>query len=1043
MKSKISILSGIWLLPVACVAASSALMVTRPSAGFFTVEDVTENAVSESVPEKKVSASGKTVNLLQFKALNKLSNPPDSTGPGDTAKGDLKYPIKDKKPHEPSGPGGNIDLKDPQEKNRVVKFNSETGRYEIYKKTAGGLIKTDDLSREQFLKQTSEEEKSEYFKQRSRSQAGNVSGGGGGNKPKLIKIPDIGDKLFRGGIIDIQPSGSAELTFGGNFNTVRNPQFSARQQKTGQFDFDQKIQLNVNGKIGNALNLNIKYDTDATFDFENQTKLNWVGKEDQSLKKVELGNVSLPLNGSLISSSNSLFGIKTAWQFGRLGMTVIATQNKGQRTETEVSGGSQITEFSIQADNYDANRHFFLSQFFRNQFNSSLTNLPVVTTGIKVTRIEVWVTNRSGDFNNTRDILSLMDLGEADPNNPAVNDPTVLNPAADNNANRLYGNLTSPPNESRFRSSATVIDALNSSSGFPNLQQGLDYDLLTYGKQLFEGTDFTFNTNLGYVSLNSSLNNDEMLCVAYEYTDLSDNKNHKVGEFATDVQNSGTGSSVLMLKMLKGTTIRTRLPIWNLMMKNIYSLGSYNINPADLKLNVIYQDDPSGADLNYLPVKDLPGVEEGTPLLRLLNLDRINRQGENKPDGVYDAIETLTIQSSQGRVIFPVLEPFGDRIRQIFGNTGNNPILANKYAFDALYDSTKLLAGQDAFHNKFVLRGSYKGTSSSDISLNALNVPQGSVIVTANGNRLTEGTDYTVDYSAGRVTITNQGILQSGAVIRVSAESNSLFNIQQKTLLGARFDYKVNNNLLLGGTVLHMYERALTPKTNIGEEPLLNTVVGGDVSYTKKSPFLTRLVDRLPFIETKEASLFTFTGEYAQIFPGKAKSFGKQRGVSYIDDFEGAETNFDLRQPSNWKLASLPQKQPDLFPEWNIGLTNKMPWNDYRGKIAWYSADQTFLRDDNFTPANIKGNSNMRSDHYMRQILVKDVFPNKQLQQGSPTILPTLDMAYFPKERGMYNYNGNTSDLNSNGTFVNPSRNWGGIMRRIETNDFEAANIDY
>lgn len=960
-------------------------------------------------------------------------SPADTTkkSGSDSSENNLKYPIKDNVTNDKPGFKNNLDFNDPSVQT-VVEYNPITQMYEEYKMVAGRKKLQRTMTRDEYMDESAKAERKRYYEQRAKSNAGE-SGYNNKSRPTLFPTPPILDKLTGGGLIDIQPSGSAELTFGGIFNTVRNPQYSARQQKTGQFDFDQKIQLNVNGKIGNALNLGIKYDTDATFDFDNQTKLNWVGKEDQMIKAVELGNVSLPLNGSLIQAGQSLFGIKLAVQTGKLKTTVIATQNKGQRTETTVNGGAQITNFNIQAHNYDQNRHYFLSQFFMNQFDEAMSTLPLLSSGVMINRVEVWVTNRSGNYENTRDVLTLMDLGEYRPYNNSLNNGTNV-PFANNHANHLYDDLINNPLSDDLRQSKTCLDNMNQQ--FSNLVQGLDYELLTYARQLNE-SEFTVNQRLGYISLNTALNNDEMLAVAFEYT--YNGQVYKVGEFASEVASTREDSKVLFLKMLKNNIIRTRLPMWDLMMKNIYSLGSFNINTSDLVFNVIYNDDPSGADLNYMPVNEYPALSGGNPLIRVLNMDRINRQSESKPDGVFDALEDLTFISKNGRVIFPVREPFGNFLRAKFNG---DSLVANKYVFDALYDSTKWLAEQDVAHNKFFLKGSYKGSSSNEISLNALNVPQGSVVVTANGTRLTENVDYIVDYSAGKVTIINQGILQSGAVIKVSAESNSMFNIQQKTLLGARFDYTANKKLMLGGTILHMYERALTPKTNIGDEPLLNTIIGFDASYSSSSLLLTKLVDRLPFIETKAESRLTANGEYARIFPGMARGQNKTRGVSYLDDFEGAETTFDLRLVSSWKLASLPQNQPLLFPEWNSLISDKRSWGYYRAKLAWYNIDPTFYRKDRYTPEHIANDVDMQSNHFMREISVNEVFPNKSIPQGAPNILPTLDLAFYPKERGQYNYNA-TNDFDQNGYFKNPVQTWGGIMRRIESNDFEAANIDY
>jgi len=968
---------------------------------------------------------------------NSLIAPPDSTN-GDSSKPNLQYPISSNRPDYKN----NIDLDPPPNIKEEVKFNPETRRYDVYKKIGDKSVFTGkSYSLTEYLALTEKEERTDYYQDRSKADD-NVGGFGkrGSNKPNLLNAPAALDKLFGAGVIDIQYSGMAEMNIGGSWNTVRNPQLPTAQQKPpGQLVFVPKMQMNVRGSIGKYINMGINYNTEATFDFENQTKLSWQGKEDDIIKGIEVGNVSLPLNGSLIRGGNSLFGIKTSLQFGRLSTSIIFTQSKGQTTETEVSGGAQVSKFNIQADNYDQNRHYFLAQEFRNNYDAALQTLPVVSSSFFINYIEVWVTNTQGNVNNSRDIITFMDLGENQPNNTNLTIPGAgTNPSNGNNSIVSLIN-----NETGVRNASSAVDVM--STKYPYLQQGLDWDYLSNARLLTE-SEFTVHPTLGYISLSSALNNTEILAVSYQYT--NNGRTYKVGEFSRDFgSDTGTGANskpaVLFTKMLKGTTIRTRLPMWDLMMKNIYSLNSYNLNLQDFKLNVIYADDPSGADLNYLPVDNVPNVS-GLPLITVLNLDRLNRQQEAKPDGVFDMFEGVTLNQQKALIIFPVVEPFGSHLKSKL----NTPALAEKYAYQALYDSTKWLAQQDVSHNKFFLRGTYTGSSSAEIMIGAFNIPKGAVTVTSNGLKLTEGTDYIVDYNIGKVTIINQGILSSGSTIKVSAENSALFNLQQKTLLGGRFDYKVSNKLILGSTIMHMYERPLTPKTNIGDEPLLNTIIGFDGAYNSESRFLTKLVDKIPFIETKEKSSFLFQGEYAKLIAHEPKSIqnnGKnsQRGISLIDDFEASETQYDLKAIQNWRFASLPQKQPDLFPEWSATASaqDRIKWNNYNARLAFYSLDPVFFRDDKNTPNHLTVDD--KSNHFARQVIIDQVFPNRNIQQGMPNIIPTLDLAFYPSERGSYNYNSNASDLKSDGTFIDPKRTWAGMMRRIETNDFEAANIAY
>ncbi|MEN8732344.1 MAG: cell surface protein SprA [Bacteroidia bacterium] len=929
----------------------------------------------------------------------------------------LRYELKDKKLGEDVR-RNLIDFRDPPNIKTEYRYDAETGNY-LEVVTVGGkpIGSPRVLTLMEYMRAKEKQDREAYY--RKKSNADNYVKGGG-LIPQLAVTPEIFDKVFGGGIIDIRPTGSAEVTFGGNYNKVENPTFPVRQQRNGQFDFEMKMQLNVTGQIGDRLKLNWNYDTEATFEFENQMKLNWGGGEDDIVKNIELGNVSLPLNGSLIQGGRNLFGAKTQLQFGKLKVAVIATQDKGETKETEVTGGAQVTNYDIQAHNYDANRHYFLSQYFAENYDNALSNLPIIISNIQVNYVEVWVTNRNNAVGNSRNVMGYLDLGERE---EEAYRPWVVNTGGgfpDNNGTNYYNDVV------KNQEFCNPSDA--------RLELGIDYECLSNARKL-NANEFVFHPTLGYISLNQALNNDEVLMVAYEYT--ANGANFKVGDLTVDNPLTTGDNAHLNLKLLKHSTIKTTLPTWDLMMKNIYSLNTYNLQREDFTMNVVYADDPSGADLNYLPVEaSEPAIRE-KQLITVLNLDKINKQQEAKPDGVFDLIDGVTIDALKGRIMFPVREPFGEFLRSKFVSEDQ----ADYYAFDSLYSTTKWNAEQDLKHNKYFIRGTFKGSSSDQIRLQCYNISQGSVRVTANGNALREGSDYTVDYTLGTVKIVNQGILNSGAAIKATCESNSLINIQQKTLVGTRLDYKHSDKLVLGGTFMHMSEQPLTNKVNIGDEPLRNSIWGVDGSYNTTSRFLTRMVDKLPFVETKEISTINFTGEFAHLIPHKAKTQG-DKGTSYIDDFEGAETPYDLKYVRSWYIASTPQGQPDLFPETSSPLNADSSYNSKRASLSWYNIDPVFQGDDNnLTPQNIRENTLERSSHWVRTVVQKEIFPDIELQQGQPQQLPTLDLAYYPKERGQYNYN--SVDLQADGTLDKPEENWGGIMRRIETNDFEATNIDY
>ncbi len=862
--------------------------------------------------------------------------------------------------------------------------------------------------------------KQDYWKQRSKSETVD-------RRSPLLKSINIGgeafDKIFGTSTINIVPQGSAELIFGLNTSKINNPNISERLRKTTTFDFQEKIQMNVTGSIGDKMKLGVNYNTEATFDFENKTKLEYNGKEDEIIKKIEAGNVSLPLTGSLITGSQSLFGLKTEMQFGKLYMTTVISQQKGESSVIEVKGGAQQEEFELPIDQYDANKHFFLAQYFRNNYESGLKSLPTINSGVTITKIEVYVTNKSSNYENTRNIVAFMDLGE----NIVHNTIPEFQPA--------NGNITLPYNERNglynavinnysAREINVVSNRLGSLSGF---YLGQDFEKVENARRLTE-REYTLNEKLGYISLNTALNSDEVLAVAFEYNYMG--KTYRVGELST----SGvTAPQALVLKLIKPTNLTPKLPIWDLMMKNVYAIGAYQVTKEDFELHVLYQDDKTGNAINYIPEKET----KGEILIRALKMDTLNSQNDPIPDGVFDYVPGITINESNGRIFFTTLEPFGRTLDNYLAGKNVAPSVRQKYTFNVLYDSTQTKARLEAERNKFKIRGRYQSSSSSEISLNAPNVPQGSVVVTAGGMKLAENIDYTVDYMLGRVKIINQGLLESGTPIKISLESNSLFNIQTKTLLGTHLDYKINDNFIIGGTVLHLSERPLTQKVNIGDEPISNTIWGLNGTYTAKSQLLTTLIDKLPLIQTKEPSSFTFEGEFAHLIPGHSKHITKS-GAAYIDDFEGSETSYEMKSYPAWSLASTPQGQNDLFRE--ASTTNDLKYGHNRAKLAWYVIDPLFLRNTSATPRHIKNNKIAKSSPFVREVQEKEIFKNVSNPSNLPSTLQILNVAYYPKERGPYNYDLN---LDQNGKLLRPEERWGGMMREVLTNDFEAANVQF
>ena len=923
----------------------------------------------------------------------------------------------------------------PKNFDKQVVFDEQTNQYILYQRIGStDIFNTRVMSFNEFMDYQLQDMMTNHWDLRRGSSYRSVQQNNG--LPKLYIGNDAFDKVFGGNTVDIRPQGSAELIFSLRVNRLDNPNYTVEQRRTTSFDFQEKIQMNVIGKIGEKLKLTTNFNTEATFNFENDMKLEYTGFEDEIIKKIEIGNVSLPLNGTLITGSQSLFGLKTQLQFGRTTITGILSQQKSSTSQVEVTGGAQTTEFDIYADEYESNKHFFLSHYFKDNYNTALEQLPFVNSPINITNIEVWVTNKTGNIDNSRNIISFLDLGETYGNiqNTSFTIPYTNTYPDNDQGNDMYERLTTQ--YSAIRDINQVNNELSSLISI-NFVGGQDYEKLERARKLNE-SEYTLHSQLGYISLNQALNNDEVLAVAFQYT--IGNETFQVGELTTNGPNA---PDALIVKLLKGTTFSPSLINWELMMKNIYALGAYQMSNNEFVLDVVYENtEESGGLTNYIP----EGAVNGQPIIKLLNLDNLNQQQDNVSDGVFDFIEGLTARTSNGRVIFPVLEPFGEDLRSNF--TDNT--IANKYVYDYLYDSTITVARKYPELNKFRLIGSYKSSSGSEISLNAMNVPEGSVTVTAGSQKLIENQHYTVDYMLGRVTIIDEGILNSGTPISISLENNAMFGIQDKTLIGFHADYEINKDFIIGGTLLKLSEAPYVNKINAGDEPISNTILGLDGIYQSESPFITRMIDKLPFLETKAKSRVIVTGEIAKLIPGHHRRIDNgDGGTSYIDDFEASKSSIDIKNVRSWYLSSIPQGQDNIFQ--NANLNNDLALGFKRAMISWYTIDPSvFFRTSSITPPGLDKIINLpngnqiaqQSYHYSREILEKEVFPNKDPQYGSQiTNLSMFDLAYYPQERGPYNYN--VEGLKSNGQLMNPSDNWAGIMRKIETNDFEAANIEF
>nr|WP_321234780.1 cell surface protein SprA [uncultured Psychroserpens sp.] len=1032
---------------------------------------------------------------------------------------------------------GKLNIPNPQSIVSKYTYDPITDRY-IYTEKVGSFNINYPiiLTPAEYLKLVLEEQQRSYYKQKIDAAAGQKEGTEEEQKnllPEFYINSGFFETLFGGNTIEVIPQGSVEMDLGILFTKQDNPTFSPRNRSNFTFDFDQRISLSLLGKVGTRLQVTANYDTESTFDFQNLVKLEYTPTEDDIVRKIEVGNVSMPLNSSLITGAQSLFGVKTELQFGKTRVTAIFSEQQSQSQSVVAQGGGTVEEFEFFARDYDENRHYFLAQYFRNNYDDAMLRYPFINNNIQITRIEVWVTNRSNQTDNVRNVVALQDLGEFETIglNGGVPPGGFINPGGSqfpDNGNNAFDPIDIG-NGGSFLSPA-VRDITTAEQGILTpANEGFDFGKLENARKLEQGRDYELNQQLGYISLNQRLLNDEILAVAFQYT--VGGEVFQVGEFANDGVNStatntdddgdgipnvadvdingdgiadngtdadgdgindisdsdvnGDGlidngpdvnadgindgyvvfegsTQSLIVKMLKSPITDVNQPIWDLMMKNIYDTGAFQLDQDDFRLNIFYTE---ASPLNYIaPVEGtaFPIFENNTPfdtsddgeildtpLIRLFHLDRLNFNNDPQAggDGFFDFVPGLTVLTQNGKIIFTKAEPFGRYLFDILdddGNPNNNDVdyeaetytnlNQEKYVFDILYKQTKTAALDEAEKNKFQIKGRYKSSGGDGIPLGAFNVPRGSVIVTAGGRTLVEGQDYTVNYQIGRVYIIDEALKSSNIPINVSVENNAVFGQQTRRFTGINVEHQFNENFVLGATLLNLNERPITQKANYNTEPINNTIFGFNGNFSTEVPFFTRLVNKLPNIDTDAPSNLSVRGEFAYLAPGAPKGTDfNNEATAYVDDFEGTQGAIDLLSPQSWFLSSRPRTVNGVAEDDPVntpGIQNGFG----RAFLNWYTIDPIFY--SNQRPGEISDDD--VSDLYTRRVFIDEVFPEIDIAQGQSTVINTLDLAYYPTERGPYNFDPAAANDN-----LDPATSWAGITRQITSTDFEQSNVEY
>jgi cell surface protein SprA len=768
---------------------------------------------------------------------------------------------------------------------------------------------------------------------------------GRGGQGIRIDIPvEIKSKAFQaifgGGTVGLDVSGEINIRGGLRREKHSEVKTALNRANDTNFKMEQTQRFRVQGHVGDKVTIGIDQDSERAFDFENNIKLKYEGYEDEIIQSIEAGNIALSLPGTRFvtfgGKSSGLFGIKTAATLGNLQLTAIASQEKGEKKKLSLTGGASQDATRIEDYQYKKGTYYFLDDYYRRQYLKR---------------------NQNGDFLVDADrIVRKIELYKSAPNYQQRFSESI----------RGWAWIPEKADTSKF-----VIMTGDTNTVDPEHYRGYFLRL--------EKTDYYVNKELGFIRMQTPLQDGEVLAVAYQ---------DSVGRIRGDIQFSPDTSDVIQLRLLKTQNPRPSDDTWNLEWKNVYNLGGRNIPKDGFEIRIYYK--PASGDPQE--THKIEGSDKAKTWLELFGLDRANQSGEAKPDNIIDDNPNI-INYALGELYFPDLQPFNP-ISSEYQNT-----LPSDMRVSSIYDTTvqSVINAESNFYLEIKSQN-----RSSEYRL-GMNVIENSEEVRLNDVKLTRGSDYTIDYFTGTIRILNEKALAANANLDITYESNQIFQIEKKTVMGARAEYALWDESFIGATFMYLNERTLEQKPRVGKGPMRNMIWDVNTALAFKPFFLTKMANWLPFVDTREASSINFEGEIAQIIPNpntiNNENTGDNDGVAYIDDFEAAkrETGIGI-QRRGFSYCSPP---PGKVKDWeNVTL-------ETRGKLIYYN------------PYN--------------QIPVKEIWPNRDVNANVANTTSVLKMEFTPEIEAQQ----------PDQTFTDYTESWNGIEKSLGAGYFNQSESKF
>ena len=765
-------------------------------------------------------------------------------------------------------------------------------------------------------------------------------------------------------------------------NSSQNKTWDIDLEQTQRFDIEGKIgdKLSLNAQQDSEADFN--WENDLTIKWEG-TKNDILKSAEAGNISLSLPSTQFVSVGS--GKSEGLFGVKSIHQLGPLEIQSVISREQVKKSAKTFSGG-QTSEFSYINDyNFIKDRYFFIEQHFKEQYYPLQISNGALSHSFDPNRViydyKIYKKSTATSNDGVLDVVyGTAFMNPLDSNSTKISGNwKKLIEGVDYELDRILGvlRLNTTPQEA-IAMSYNLTSYNQESGSFIDYDECLDITYVDESDCDGDGDEIFNELNEDYIDNNNNnsfdepydfngtdieLIYDECLDINFDgaSSDCDGDGDEIFNELNEDYLNNNEIEGFqpqepkaidMQLIKLDGSTT-PNYETWSLMFKNVYTLGSSITDLSSLELDIIYNN--GGLEETHSQVNNFQSF------LTIFGLDTRNSNGEEIKDatglfylgdGKVDN-NTILINPTYGELFLPSHLPFAfDKQARNYSYQGsefnfwnftdfnnywgiNSPDL--EYYLDselndqdnnfmsssgdtgpAMYYSTD--QGEITGEHEFMIK--YKHSSgSSTISLGFM-IVEGSETVSLNGNTLTRGIDYTIDYFSGSLNLINAEALLPGANISVTYEENELISFDQKLLFGTHLKYAINEKNFISGGLFYYNQTIMDDNVEVGYEPMRNFIWNINGKFEKDFDQITEFTDKLPFVDATAASSINLEGEFAEVYPNP-----NPLGKAFLDDFEASKRSISLSLTSrNWKIAAPPISYNGILKDLNS-----------RGSMTWYN----------------------------------------------------------------------------------------------------------